>query len=244
MKPDLGPIKGLTRVLGVDVAKGSVVIFDSVSARSWSAPNQPRALRQALAPYADYELMVCEVTGGYERALLAVALDLGLPAHRADPLRVKRYIASLGGAAKTDGIDAAWLARYGRERGADLARWRAGDADGDTLASLVRHRRRLVEARAKARTRRGGPAAQPLASLLKAEIDFLARQIAKLDRAIDQLMDRTPHLARREAACDALSASDPSSPEASAPSRPRSEPSTAARPPPSPAGRPIPETPA
>jgi transposase len=103
MRPQLGPIKGLTRVMGVDVAKANVVLCDGQTGRTWTVANQADALRQALEPFADYDLMVCEVTGGYERSVLETALSLGLPAHRADPLRVKRYIASLGGAAKTDG---------------------------------------------------------------------------------------------------------------------------------------------
>ena len=198
MRPDLGPIKGLTRVLGVDVAKSGVVLFDSQTRRTFKAANRPEALRRALAPFADYELMVCEVTGGYELALLEAALGLGLPAHRADPLRVKRYIASLGGAAKTDGLDAAWLTRYGQDRGEDLVRWRPGDAACDTLASLVRHRQHLTATRAKAKNRRGAPTAQPLAAFLKAEIDFLDQQIEQIDHAIDQLMVRDPGLADRE----------------------------------------------
>jgi transposase len=193
-----GPIKGLVRVLGVDVAKASVVIFDSQTRRTWTVTNEPHALSAALAPFAGYDLLVCEVTGGYERALLEAAHGLGLPAHRADPLRVKRYIASLGGAAKTDGIDAGWLGRYGQERGETLSRWRPADADGDALAVLVRHRQHLVGARTEAKNRRSAPTSQPIAELLDDEIDFLAKQIKRIDQAIAQLMARKPDLAQRE----------------------------------------------
>jgi transposase len=198
MRPSRAPIKGLTRVLGVDVAKASVVLFDSQTRRTWTVTNKAEALRTALAPFADYELMVCEVTGGYERALLEAALDLGLPAHRADPLRVKRYIASLGGAAKTDGIDAAWLSRYGQERGAELARWRAADLQHDALASLVRHRQHLTGARAEAKNRRSAPACQAIEAFLDEEIAFLSQQILRLDQAIADWLEQAPELAQRE----------------------------------------------
>jgi len=198
MRPCHGPIKGLDRVVGVDVAKTSVAFFDSQTRRTWKVANQPQALRQALSGLADYDLLVCEVTGGYERAVLEAALSLGLPAHRADPLRVKRYIGSLGGLAKTDGIDAAWLARYGQERGADLALWRPHDVDRDALAGLVRHRQHLVAARVEAKNRRGAPGCQ-VASFLDTEIAFLGQQIQAIDQAIGELMASAPQLAQSEA---------------------------------------------
>jgi transposase len=198
MKAMSGPIKSLTRVLGADVAKASVVIFDSQTRRTRTVANEPDALRAALAAFADYDLLVCEVTGGYERALLDAAHGLDLPAHRADPLRVKRYIASLGGAAKTDSIDAAWLSRYGQERGEGLTRWRPADAESDALAILVRHRQHLVGARAEAKNRRAAPGCQPIAEMLDEEIDFLAKQIKRIDQAIGELMARKPALAQSE----------------------------------------------
>lgn len=199
MKSHHRPIKGLIRVLGVDVAKASVVLFDSASRRTWTVANAPEALREALTPFADYELMVCEVTGGYERALLDAAFAIGLPACRADPLRVKRYIASLGGDAKTDGIDAGWLCRYGQERGDNLALWRQGDADRDALASLVRHRQDLIDSRVEAKNRRSAPGRQPIAAFLDEQIKFLDKQILALDKAIAAHIAKTPALAADEA---------------------------------------------
>lgn len=198
MKASHGPIKGLQRVLGVDVAKASVVLFDSLTRRTFSVANAPEALIEALEPFADYELMVCEVTGGYERAALQAALTLDLPAHRADPLRVKRFIASHGGAAKTDGIDAGWLARYGLERGSSLCLWRPRDADRDALASLVRHRQDLTAARAETKNRRSAPGGEPIAPFLDAQIDFFDGQIKSLEQAIATLLTKTPDLASAE----------------------------------------------
>jgi transposase len=198
MRPHSGPIKGLCRVLGADVAKATVVFFDPLTGRVWSVANQARALSQALAAFANYDLMVCEVTGGYERAVLETALSLGLPAHRAHPLRVKRYIASQGGAAKTDAIDAAWLAQYGQERGERLARWRPADVGQDKLACLVRHRHTLIGERTQAKNRRGAPLNKPIADLLDHQIRFLSQQLKDLDRAIAALIAKTPDMAERE----------------------------------------------
>ncbi|HEY1880212.1 MAG TPA: IS110 family transposase [Caulobacteraceae bacterium] len=199
MKPANSRIKTMDRVLGADVAKASVVLFDPVSGRTLSVPNQAAALIEALSPFASYELMVCEATGGYERAVLAAATALGLPAHRADPAKAKNYIRSHGGAAKTDPIDARWLSRYGQERGAGLPLWAPPDQDRDALASLMRHRQSLVVVRAEAKNRRAGPAPEALRSLLEAEIAFLEDHIARLDRTVGELIGDNPDLAQAEA---------------------------------------------
>src|SRR5689334_19367511 len=116
MKPSKTTIKALDRVIGLDVAKASVVLFDPISGRTSTVANDLQSLIAALTPFADYELAVCETTGGYERTTLEAACIVGLAAHRADAARVKNFILSHGGNAKTDGIDAAWLSRYGQER--------------------------------------------------------------------------------------------------------------------------------
>jgi transposase len=199
MKPANSHIKTMDRVLGADVAKTSVVLFDPVLGRTHSVPNQPAALVEALAAFADYELMVCEATGGYERAVLAAAAALGLPAHRADPAKAKNFIRSHGGAAKTDPIDARWLTRYGQERGAALPLWSPPDEQRDALASLVRHRQSLVVIRAEAKTRRASPAPEALRSLLESEIAFLESHIARLDQTLAELIGANPGLAQAEA---------------------------------------------
>jgi transposase len=195
MKPSKTTIKALDRVIGLDVAKASVVLFDPISGRTWTVANTRGSLIAALRPFADYELAVCEATGGYERATLEAARVVGLAAHRADAARVKNYIRSLGGAAKTDDIDARWLSRYGQERGADLPRWQAPDAERESLASLVRHRQDLVAQRTAARNRRGAPGSKPVAAFLEAQIRFLDNQIEQLASAIDKLLKASSTLA-------------------------------------------------
>ena len=143
--------------------------------------------------------MVCEATGGYERAALDAACSVGLPAHKADAARVKAFIAAMGGAAKTDAIDARWLARYGIARNGALPRWRAPAPEREKLAMLVRHRQDLLQSRTRARNRNAAPGAAPLASFLEAEIAFLTDQIVTIDQAIADLIasDQTLHRAER-----------------------------------------------
>jgi transposase len=50
-------------------------------------------------------LIVCEATGGYERHVLAAAVALSIPLHRAHGIRTRHFARYLG-LAKTDPIDA------------------------------------------------------------------------------------------------------------------------------------------
>lgn len=204
MRPAATSIKAIIRVLGLDVAKATVVLFDPVSGRTFTIANEPAALLEALRPFADYELMVCEATGGHERAALEAAAALGLPAHRADAAKVKNYIRSHGGAAKTDAIDARWLSRYGQERGPSLPLWAAQDPDREAFASLVRHRQDLVATRTQTKNRLSAPGPGPLKRFLRTQLDFLESQIAELDLALKALLKTSRSLGAAEARLRAI----------------------------------------
>lgn len=199
MRPSTSSIKATTRVLGLDVAKLTVVLFDPVSGRTLTIANEPQALLEALKPFADYDLLVCEATGGHERAALEAALALGLRAHRADAAKVKNYIRSHGGAAKTDPIDARWLSRYGQERGPSLTVWTQCDPDREAFASLVRHRQDLVADRTETKNRLSAPGPEQLKTFLDAQLAFLEGQIGELDRTLEALAASNQPLGAAEA---------------------------------------------
>ena len=97
-------------VLGCDVGKASIVVFDSRDERTTTIANRPDALQAFAASLDATCLIVCEATGGYEDALLHAAVTAGIPAHRADARKVKAFIRSFGILGKTDAIDAKVLA--------------------------------------------------------------------------------------------------------------------------------------
>lgn len=185
-------------VLGADVAKDSIVFHDSQSGRDWSVANTAVALSKALAPYADYDWLICETTGGYERQLLEAASAVGLRACRADAAQVKAFIASHGGRAKTDRIDAAWLSRYGLDRAAKLSAWQAPAPEREAFAELLRHRQDLLAQRVQAKNRRSAPGGASLHPLLDEQIAFLTSQVRRIDAQLTLLLDAAPDLARDE----------------------------------------------
>jgi transposase len=176
-------------VLGLDVAQDSVTVHDSGTGRTVTVPNEAAALRALLATVPACRLAVCEATGGHEDVVLAVLDELGLPAHRADAAKVKAYIGSFGKRAKTDAIDARWLARYGLDRGARLPRWTPPAAAQQTLKALVARRADLVAMRVQEKNRLQAP---------RTRAD-LTRRIATLDAAIEACLNADRRLAARAA---------------------------------------------
>ncbi|MDP4027317.1 IS110 family transposase [Methylobacterium sp. NEAU 140] len=187
------------RILGCDVGKASLVVFDSATGQTTTLPNQPEPLAAFAASLTPACLVVCEATGGYERALLAALAAAGCPAHRADARKVKAFIRSFGTLGKSDAIDARALACYGQERHARLARWQPPQAERQRLQTLVLTRADLVAQRTAFANRLAAPDAEPVRATLAAVRACLDAQIRTLDAAIQATIRALADLARAEA---------------------------------------------
>lgn len=197
------PATSLGRVLGCDVGKDEIVVFDSGSGRLRKIANRPEALAAFAAELDGDSLVVCEATGGYELALLAALLAAGVPAHRADARKVKAFIRSFGTLGKSDAIDAKALARYGRDRRADLPLWRAPDTQRVQLQRLVLTRSDFVRDRVAFENRRDAPGADP--ALFGSVIDALEASVARIEAEIRALIEGCEPIARAVEALLAIS---------------------------------------
>lgn len=184
MDPAATPV---SRFFGCDVGKSAIVVFDAESRRSRSIANEPQALSVFASELDATCLVVCEATGGYEGALLAALLAAGVPVHRADARKVKAFIRSFGTLGKTDAIDAKALARYGKDRCAELPRWQARDRDRLRLQVLVLARRDMVKDRLAYANRRAAPGADPAHAHLDALLASFDAQIKAVEADIEIL---------------------------------------------------------
>lgn len=187
-------------VLGLDVSCDSVTFYDSLTGQTLTVANRHDELRAALEPFAgrDGLTAVCEATGGYEDELLAVLTALAICAHRADAARVKAYIRSFGKRAKTDAVDARWLARYGQERGATLAKWQPAKENRSRISLLSERRADLVAMRVQEKNRLKSPRARLIATDIEAHIVELDTRIAAIETQIATLIRSDPDLKQRE----------------------------------------------
>src|SRR3989449_11068754 len=101
-------------VVGVDVAKDRLAVAVRPSGETWSATNDEAgitALVARLRPLGP-ALLVCEATGGFERAAIAALAAAGLPVVVANPRQVRDFARATGQLAKTDQLDAGILALF------------------------------------------------------------------------------------------------------------------------------------
>lgn len=191
-------------VLGCDVGKDSITVFDTASEMHCTVPNTPKEIKAFMRKQGRGALLVCEATGGHETLLLQAASAAGLQAVRADPGKAAAYVRSFRSHGKTDRIDARALARYGQERGHFLPCWQPPSEAQQALAKLVRLRADLVSDRADHTRRLKAPGDGPDKRHIEAMIEALSQRIALVEADIERYRLRDPHLAQAAAIVEAI----------------------------------------
>ena len=183
--------------LGFDISKETVTVFDCRRGTTENIANRAAAIRRRVKGLGPGALCVLEPTGGHERRALAALSAAGIPAHRADTLKVKAFSRSFGTLAKSDAIDAKALARYGQERWRDLALWQCQDQSQATLAGLEARRRDLVAAKVAEQNRGKAPGAGAVARSCARLLGAIRREIAAIEAEIETLVENSPALSQR-----------------------------------------------
>jgi len=128
--------------VGLDIAKDSLQV--NLQNQNFSRPNtrtgQRRLIKQ-LQACSEPVLVVCEATGGYEQALVAALHEARIAVAVVEPARVRHFAKACALRAKTDRIDAALLAEFGRQTSPQAQT--PLDKSTAALRELSRHRAQL-----------------------------------------------------------------------------------------------------
>ena len=189
--------------VGIDVSKATLeVCIDPTligqSLQRFSVDNTDQAINTLIDRLrtANVRLVILEATGRYHRRLAGTLLSAGIPTKVLNPQRARDFAKSLGKLEKSDPIDAAVLAHFGR---AINPKPDVLPKKGQTeLADLVSRRRALVQMRI-AETNRSHDLAPRLAvnqsrqllGMIERQIDALDREIAKQIQADDDWHNRS-----------------------------------------------------
>lgn len=128
---------------GLDIAKATLQLH--LSGRLHDLANDPAGhtqLVQSLEAVPGAHL-VCEATGGYERAVVAALQAAGQPVSVVNPARTRAFARATGQRAKSDPIDAASLSAFGAAL--QPAPTPAPTAGHTELAALVTWRQQLKD---------------------------------------------------------------------------------------------------
>jgi transposase len=170
---------------GLAIAKLNLQLH--LSGRFHDLPNTAAGRRRLLKLLAAHPgaHIVCEATGGYERAVVAALHEAKLPVSVLNPARVRHFARAQGQRAKTDHIDAAVLSAYGQALQPKATAPRTESEQ--QLAELVRRRVQVLEilvAQRQQAERLTLPAlrrqAQSLVRRLERELEQIEAQLQKL----------------------------------------------------------------
>ncbi len=131
-----------THYVGVDLSKLECVADLAAEAAPRAFPNNVAGHAALLAALPAGAHLVCEASGGYERALVAACHAARVPVNLVQPARVRAFARARGLRAKTDPLDARVLSAFGQALA--LAAPPAPTAAQGELQALVRARQTLL----------------------------------------------------------------------------------------------------
>ena len=177
--------------VGLDVAKATLDVALRPSGEQWSVANDDAGvttLLERLRP-SHPALVVCEATGGFERAAIAMLAAAGLPVVVANPRQIRDFARATGQLAKTDQIDAAILALFA-ERVRPAPRPLPDEA-AQLLDALLTRRRQLLDMLVAEKNRLGF-APRPLHKGIQQHIRWLERQLDDVTTNLADQIEQSP----------------------------------------------------
>lgn len=177
--------------VGSDVSKDFLDVHVRPSALAFRVANDEAGIadlvdRLRQTPPAG---LVLEATGGYEIPVVAALATAGLAPAVVNPRQARRFAEGIGRRAKTDPIDAGVLAHF-----AEAVRPEprpVPDAEARLLADWLARRRQLVQRRVSEQHRLP-TAGRPLRKGIQRHIDYLERQIKKVEADLSAAVQASP----------------------------------------------------
>jgi transposase len=180
---------------GLDIAKATLQLH--LQGRSYDLGNTPGGHAQLIRRLAAFPgiQVICEATGGYERAVVAALHAASVPVSVINPARVRQFARASGELAKTDPIDAAMLTAFGQAFAPAPTPPRTPTEI--KMAALVARRVQLLELRVAEAQRAETCADAELRRLFTPWLAQMEKQIAKVEALIEALLKAEAPLAEQ-----------------------------------------------
>lgn len=176
-------------LIAIDIAKETLQV--QTAKGSYSIKNNESGLKKLLKHISQMEapeappFVVCEATGGYERALLELLHRSGIAVSLVNPARVRAFASSEGIKAKTDPIDARVLLRFAQQK--ELRPTPKPKPCEQAMSALLDRRSHLTEQLAREKNRlQNSP--QSIHRSIKRMIRFGQQELARIDGQIRKLV--------------------------------------------------------
>jgi transposase len=182
--------------VGIDVAKAHLdVAWEQISKRITNDARGHRELVERLTKMKRSIQVICEASGGYERALLCALEGGGIDFSLVQASRVRQYARACGLLAKTDAIDAQLLARFGQAIAPRPSK--ALPPAQEQLRELEAHRRHLVRLLVAQQNRRAQLSNKTLLGLNRRLTTQLRKQIAQIEALLNASIEQNRELSAK-----------------------------------------------
>jgi transposase len=178
-------------VVGIDVSKATLDVAVLPSGEVLQFANDANGIEELGKKFklAAADLVVMEATGGYETAVATALVGAGLRVAVVNPRQIRDFAKATGRLAKNDRIDAQVIAAFGQAIEPEIVR--LPDEEARALEALLVRRRQLVAMRVQ-EVNRLGLMQGAMRKRIKAHIDWLEKEIDKLEVDLTAGLRRSP----------------------------------------------------
>lgn len=179
------------RVVGIDVSKAALDVAVLPGGELLQLGNDVQGIEELSKKLKSeaVDLVVMEATGGYETAVATGLVANGLRVAVVNPRQIRDFAKATGRLAKNDRIDAQVIAAFGQAIEPEIVH--LPDEDTRELQSLVVRRRQLVAMRVQ-EVNRLGLMRGAMRKRIKAHVDWLENEIAKVDVDLTAGLRKSP----------------------------------------------------
>jgi len=178
--------------VGVDVSKEHLDVHVRPGGESFRVSREEEGLEEllrrleALGP----SVIALEATGGFEAVVAAKLGAAGLPVVVVNPVQVRAFAQALGKRAKTDLLDAAVIAHFAEAANPEVRA--LPDTATRLLGDLLTRRKQIVQMIVAERQRAQVLIAPRLKKSVERLLKALKKELAMLDKEIDDTIRNTP----------------------------------------------------
>ena len=189
--------------VGIDVSKSSLEVCilredDRQEGESFVVSNDQEGVQEMLSRLegTSVELAVMEATGRYERLAATMLAASSISVAIVNPRQARDFAKAIGQLAKTDKIDAFVLARFAKA--VEPRTSVIPEEEAVALQGILARRRQLIEMLVSENNRLK-MASKPLAKRIRAHVQWLEKEIERIDGDLDRAIEENAAFKANEA---------------------------------------------
>lgn len=180
----------MTRILGIDISKKKLDVYDSKEQKHRLFPNTQAGIEKIIQTYQSLEPVkaIIESTGIYQRLVHKMLEQAGFNVFLVNPFKSRCFAKSAGFLTKTDKVDAQMLTAYGQT--ISMTPTSYPSPKQEELESLVSYKNVLEEERNRQRNQSEQDYAScVIRTMIRDRLKKLEQDIKDIQKHIDQLIN-------------------------------------------------------